>query len=203
MQFGDADFSVAAIERSTGKHLDQATITFVQAHHVSTIVGIYNKWQRSQPFAFQRSALYMDYKLERERFLAAHSYLSWPSLEITFAFENGTHTGYALTERGGNNLRILELVGSESARLQLWSKLFDEARRNGIYRVRGWESVAADLFPGFHLHQIVTPQDVAANFGPVHYTEREWGTPMLLPFDEGLEDWLRFFPCPLLELDHL
>src|ERR1700736_522311 len=56
MQFGDAEFNISAIERRTGDHhLEHADITFVRADQVSTIVGIYNKWQRTQPFAFQRS----------------------------------------------------------------------------------------------------------------------------------------------------
>lgn len=181
-----------------------ACVTYVEATDVPTMISIYSKWQRSQPFAYQRSELYLQYKLGREHYLAEHSTLAWPKLEIKYALEDGIETGYALTERGGKNLRILEIVGTESARLQLWNTLVGDAIRQNMHKLRGWESVASDLCPGFRLDAVL--DDAIKNsthFPPLSCTQRNWGRPMYMPFETELEKLVDYFPCPILELDHL
>ncbi len=203
-ELGAADFGVHMPKGDMRSEYCAPNVTYVERHHIPIMISIYNKWQRRQPYGFQRSELYLHYKLGRERFLADYSTLSWPKLEITFALENAIQTGYALTERGGHNLRILELVGPESARRQLWCALVEHAITHRMHKVRGWESVAADLFPGFRMEEVL-PQEMTKTcaFAPLTYTQRHWGRPMYMPFDEKLEDWMEHFPCPFLELDHL
>ena len=56
--------------------------------------------------------------------------------------------------------------------------------------------------PSFSLHSIVPKESSALATGPLCYSGRDWGVPMLLPLNESLEDLQDAFPCPLLELDH-
>jgi predicted acetyltransferase len=203
-ELGSADFGVHMPKDAVADEYLLPQVTYVEADHVAQMISIYKKWQRSQSFGFERSELYLQYKLSRERYLAEHSTLAWPRLEITYAQENGLQTGYALTERGGHNLRVLELVGPESARRQLWCKLVEHAIQQRMHKIRGWESVAMDLFPGFRLEEML-PEEVTKGrvFAPLTYTQRTWGRPMYMPFQDKLDDWLDYFPCPFLELDHL
>ncbi|RTL45079.1 MAG: GNAT family N-acetyltransferase [Candidatus Melainabacteria bacterium] len=183
---------------------DTSDVNYVDDTDVPTMIAIYSKWQRSQPFAYQRSELYLQYKLGRERYLAEHSTLAWPRLEITYAVENGIQTGYALTERGGKNLRILEIVGTESARHQLWNTLVENAIQQSMHKLRGWESVVSDLYPSFRLDGVIDDAvKKCRHFPPLTSTQRTWGRPMYMPFETELEKLVDYFPCPILELDHL
>lgn len=203
-EMGAADFSFHLPRSQPVGEYTKPAATFVEAYDVSTMVSIYSKWLRSQPFGFQRSNYYLDYKLSRERYLAEHSTLAWPRLEITYALENGMHTGYALTERGGHNVRVLEIIGSESARRQLWNRLVAQGMTERMHKIRGWESVVKDLYPGFKI-QSVLDDELSCNyaFPALNSSARTWGRPMFLSLINELEDLDEFFPCPILELDHL
>ncbi|MBS1954017.1 MAG: GNAT family N-acetyltransferase [Cyanobacteria bacterium SZAS-4] len=204
IEFGSADFGAHLPKNQLISEYEPHAVTYVEASDVPEMISIYAKWLRTQPFGFHRSELYLKYKLGRERYLADHSTLAWPRLEITYAEENGTKTGYALTERGGHNLRVLELVGSEQARRQLWSKLVENAIAQRMHKLRGWESVATDLFPGFRLEKILNDESTQGRtFAPLTYSQRTWGRPMFMPFLDELDDLFEYFPCPILELDHL
>ncbi|HEY9730675.1 MAG TPA: GNAT family N-acetyltransferase [Drouetiella sp.] len=203
-EFGSADFSAHLPRDYVVSEYAPVNVAYVESSDVATMVALYSKWQRSQPFAFQRNDLYLHYKLSRERFLAEHSTLAWPKLEITYATENGKHTGYALTERGGKNLRVLELVGPESVRRQLWNDLVNNAIAQRMHKIRGWEAVATDLFPGFRLESLLDKKVTEGRtFPPLTSSQRAWGHPMYMPFESVLETLTEYFPCPILELDHL
>jgi len=201
--FGAADFTFH-LPWHLAAEIEEEPVNYFERHDIAAMAAIYGKWQRRQPFAFARGEDYFDYKFFKERFLADHSFLAWPKLQIRFAYENATPSAYALTETGGSVLRILEVVGSDSGRQQLWSAIFEEAYNRQIQKVRGWESVAQDMSPGYKLSNVLPPE---GKFQPplpvVHYYQRDWGRPMILPFDTALESWHNFFPCPILELDHL
>jgi RimJ/RimL family protein N-acetyltransferase len=200
--FGAADFTFD-LPWHLPPEAPEAVTNYFERHHIPVVTSIYAKWQRRQPFAFARCEEYFDYKFMKERFLAEHSHLGWPKLQIRFAQGQGSESAYALSETGGSVLRILEVVGCDSGRPQLWSTMFEEAYNQQIKRVRGWEAVAADMAPGYKLASLLTPK---CNFVPlpaVHYYERDWGRPMILPFSRELESWTDYFPCPILELDHL
>ncbi|CAN5713619.1 hypothetical protein BH10CYA1_BH10CYA1_06740 [soil metagenome] len=204
IEFGSADFGAHLPKDQVVTEYAPVETTYVEASDVPTMISIYSKWQRTQPFGFHRTEAYLSYKLSKERYLADHSTLAWPRLEITHAEENGIQTGYALTERGGHNLRVLEVVGSEQARRQLWSKLVGNALTQRMHKIRGWESVATDLFPGFRIDKMLDGELTEGRaFAPLTYSQRTWGRPMLMPFEDDLESWVDYFPCPILELDHL
>jgi predicted N-acetyltransferase YhbS len=183
-------------------HLKEPNIIYFEKHHIPAVASIYRKWQRRQPFAFERSETYFDYRFLKERYLAEHSRLAWPKLQIRFS---PCHTAYALTETGGSVLRILEIVGSQTGVLDLWSLLFEEVYERQIQRVRGWESAAAAMSPGFRLENVLSAGAAALQtpLPTLDYYQRDWGLPMMLPFVDEMDDWFSFFPCPLLELDHL
>jgi predicted acetyltransferase len=203
-EFGSADFSAHLPKNEVVTDYSSTPITYVEASDVPAMVALHSKWQRTQPFAFQRDELYLRYKLSRERFLAEHSTLAWPKLEITYVTEDGMPTGYALTERGGKNLRVLEVVGPEASRLKLWNTLVNNAIAQRMHKIRGWEAVASDLFPSFRLDRLLDARlKDRLIFPPLTCTQRTWGHPMFMPFESELESWTEYFPCPILELDHL
>lgn len=202
--FGAADFTFDLPWHGPQAEPVEAATNYFERHHIKAMATIYAKWQSRQPLAFTRGESYFDYKFFKERFLADHSQLAWPKLQIRFANESGSDSAYALTETGGSVLRILEVVGSDSGRRQVWSALFEETYDRQIQKVRAWEAVAQDMAPGYKLGNLLPPQSKFQKPLPlVHYYERDWGRPMILPFNRALESWESFFPCPILELDHL
>lgn len=179
------------------RHLttDPVQIDFVTRH--------YRRWLRKQPFGFDRSSLYFHFKIMRENFLAQHSALSWPRLELV-SIEHANAAGYAIIEYGGRVVRILELIGDENSRRLLWKAVIARAQDLDAVRISGWESVLTDLQPGFTLNQFATiDSSVRDNLESLGYAEKQKGRTMILPFKEELEEWMTVCPCPVLELDHL
>jgi len=166
----------------------------------------YMRWLGRQPFGFIRDENYLAFKFGREEFLVSHSSLNWPKKTFWMLDEGSDNGGYAITEQAGSNLRILEVIGTESARQVLWQSIFSYALNNEISRLRGWEGVIRDFAPAFSLKQIVDADDsLAANRSSmqIYSAERNWGLPLLLPLQEGISDWWNQFPCPFMELDYL
>lgn len=174
---------------------DPEQIDFVTRH--------YRRWLRKQPFGFERSSLYFHFKIMRENYLAEHSVLSWPRLEL-LSIEHGKAEGYAIIEYGGRVVRILELIGDEYSRRLLWKAVIARAQDLDAVRISGWEAVLTDLQPGFTINQFATIDGVVRdNLASLGYAEKQKGRTMILPFKEELEDWMTICPCPVLELDHL
>jgi predicted N-acetyltransferase YhbS len=169
------------------------------------MVRHYGRWLARQPFGFVRDQEYLAFKLGREEFLVKYSSLDWPKKTIWFRPDRQNDFAYAITENTESSLRILELIGPEAGRQALWNAIFRFALDRGFARIRGWEAVIKDFAPSFSLAQIFRPESRGAfnrRALPIYSTERSWGLPMLLPFDEQLHDWWNYFPCPFLELDH-
>jgi GNAT superfamily N-acetyltransferase len=192
-------------ERTPAKGQTELIKTQALSHsHVPWLARHYLRWLRYQPFGVYRCDDYWHYKISKENFLHANSQLSWPALEITKLELDSDSQGYAITEVGGGTLRILEVVGSEQARMLLWQSLFERAFASGYQRIRGWESVIRDFEPNYKLIKLVPVIDGCEQMaGELLYTERDWGRCMFQPLNPDTEDWLNVNPCPLLELDHL
>lgn len=176
--------------------------------HIPIVSSMYAKWLRAQPFGFQRSHDYWDFKLARERFLNANSRLSWPMLMLTIVYQDGFPVGYATTEMGGATMRILEVVGRPDSRLAVWKALLLRAAELKVARLRGWEGIARDFQPSFNLRKILNSDAVRCVYPPfvdgvVNYAERSWGRAMILSYHADSEHFANHQPCPLLELDHL
>lgn len=192
---------------------DRSNIAFtsrkIDLDDLSDLERNHRRWLPLQPFGFERSPQYWSYKLMRERYLNNHSMLSWPALEVLYLHIDGVMRGHAITEYGGRVLRILEIVGNFECRDLLWQGVILHAMRLGAGRVRGWESQIRDFTPRFSLSRYKEPGALTHALldekftGVLHYVDRQWGRPMILPFDEEMESWFRIHPCPLLELDHL
>lgn len=166
------------------------------------MVRHYMRWLSRQPFGISRNTAYFAYKLARERFITINSKLSWPVTRITTFNSGGDSFGYALTEHGGVTMRVLEVIGSTSARAELWQDLCDQAMVSGIRRIRGWESVVRDFAPGFSC-PFLQAEQINMHDYKIHAFERDWGKPMLFIFNKALSNWPHIVPCPILELDHL
>lgn len=163
----------------------------------------YGRWLRKQPYGVERSKQYFDFKIRRENYLAQHSNLAWPKLEL-LTVEKPSATGYAITEYGGRVVRVLELVGDEETRRLLWKGVLARARDLEAVRISGWEGVLGDFAPGFSRAQIATiDETVFANTKTLMFAEKAKGRTMILPLKVHVEDWLSLCPCPVLELDHL
>ena len=167
----------------------------------------YMRWLRRQPFGFERTENYFAYKLGRERFIANHSRIKRPEMKLTIANSGTQEFGYALTEYSGTTMRILEVIGSENTRQELWKYLYKNAVLSQIKRICGFESVVRDFAPGFTMRSIESTYaettDLTAVNGRIQSSERTWGKPMILGLNEAVLSWPNVFPCPILELDHL
>ena len=175
-EIGSADFSIhfncpppeepnESEERT--RFLRHADIHFLSRHH--------ERWLRRQPYGVVRSEVYWHFKLAKELFLQKHSRLSWPTLELLTVNEDGEDSGYMITEQSGSTVRLLEVVGTDNARIELWKRLLARAYSLGAQRIRGWESGVADLAPSFSLDQVLPEQLSTGQLEPLMYCEREWG----------------------------
>jgi GNAT superfamily N-acetyltransferase len=163
----------------------------------------YMRWVRREAFGLERTSAYLDFKIRKENFLRQHSQLQWPLLEI-HKIDGPDGSGYALTERSKDSMRIFEIVGCEQVRHELWIYLFSLCLEHNLYQVRGWEGLTKDFAPTYKLPPL--PQDIAPKLPqstPLLCAERDWGRCMLLIFNEEISHWLDINPCPMLELDHL
>jgi hypothetical protein len=167
---------------------------------LDVLVRHHRRWIRYQPFGVVRDAAYWKYKIAREDFLNVNSNLSWPQLQVTLIDAGTTSGGYAITECGGNTLRVMEVVGSDDACVKLWTYLFAWAGAKQIKRIRGWEAVIRDFEPNYKFESVLP---LSLSISEMHYSERSWGRCMMLPLNAEIDDWLDVNPCPVLELDHL
>jgi predicted acetyltransferase len=175
----------------------------LQYDHIAWLARHHARWLRAEPYGCMRSELYWHYKLTKEKFLQKHSKLCWPTLQVIALPGDNDDSGYMIVETGGTTLRLLEVVGSENARLKLWRNLLQLSTESNYSRVRGWESGVKVLAPRFSLTSVLPDQSTHDQyFAPVEYSERDWGRAMVLPINQELENWHNELICPLLELDH-
>lgn len=173
------------------------------AEQIDLVTRHYGRWLRRQQFGVERDSLYFHFKIFRENFLADHSNLAWPRLELV-TVNMDMSSGYAIIEYGGRVVRILELVGDEETRRYLWLGVLMRARQLNAIRISGWESILADLGPGYSVHQFETiDSSLAKSMRTLLYAQKLRGRYMLLPFCPEVERWTYSFPNPILELDHL
>ena len=203
-EIGSAEFSVdlkyaGEIPFALGSDFSLSSYPLKDAD-LDVLVRHHRRWSRRQPFAVVRDIAYWQYKIAREDFLNVNSILSWPQLQVTILDSDGPSGGYAITESGGNTLRIMEVVGSDDTCVKLWTYLFASSTARQIKRIRGWEGVIRGFEPNYKFESVLPPN---LSISEMHYTERSWGRCMMLPIDPELDHWLDVNPCPLLELDHL
>jgi len=195
-------------EWSTNFIVDGETI--VRCRYLSTnpemidfVARHYRRWLRKQEFGIERSEDYFHFKISRENYLAEHSSLVWPKLEL-LTVESPDATGYAIIEYGGRVVRILELIGDFNTRRLLWKGIIARARDLEAIRISGWEAILTDFQPGFSLNQMGTlDSSLLLDCRNLLFTDKLRGRTMILPFYEEIEDWITVCPCPVLELDHL
>ncbi len=173
---------------------------------VIQLARYHQRWLSRQPYGIKRSEEYFLFKIAKERFLSAHSRLNRPELKVLSCTGLKNEFAYAIIEVAASTMRVLEVVGSETGRMETWSQLFNLAKALNLRRIRGWESLVADCAPGF-TNCVSMPSDKGEIGKPkIECYERDWGKPMILPISKTaceLSDvWLSSFPCPLLELDH-
>jgi GNAT superfamily N-acetyltransferase len=176
--------------------LSEIDFNLLERHH--------RRWLRRRPFGVSRSLDYFAYKARKERFLHEHSRLPWPKLHVITVQNDSGDLGYAIFEIGGTNLRVLELVTAASLTETIWRAIFIEALKQQIHRIKSWESNILELAPGFSLKSFLGSTVYKQDFTPtIYYSQRSWGKVMILPLENSLLPWLRSFPSPILELDHL
>lgn len=170
--------------------LKNSDIDFLERH--------YQQWLARRPFGVIRDQFYWHYKINKEAYLASNSRLSWPSLICLIV----PGKGYAILEKGGATLRLLEIGATEQE--SLWHCILDYAKKSQVRQLRGWEGVLAELDPGFALDRYLKERFIKSQSAlKLEFSERTWGAPMILPLNPTVDGWLDNNPCPLLELDHL
>ncbi|MDR3616176.1 MAG: GNAT family N-acetyltransferase [Candidatus Obscuribacterales bacterium] len=203
IEIGSAEFSVY-LEPANDAALTEvySSLSFqpLREADLDVLIRHHRRWIRHQPFGVVRDSAYWKYKIAREDFLNVNSNLSWPQLQVTLIDGDTTLGGYAITECGGNTLRVMEVVGSDDACVKLWTYLFAWAEANQIKRIRGWEALIRDFEPNYKFESVLSP---SLSISEMHYSERSWGRCMMLPINPEIDDWLDVNPCPVLELDHL
>ncbi|MBX9694841.1 MAG: GNAT family N-acetyltransferase [Cyanobacteria bacterium] len=175
----------------------------VRPELIDKVDRYYRRWLCSQQFGVVRSPVYWHFKLWREMYLFEHSRLAWPALELISLNNKQSDSGYCLIEHGGNLLRILEMVASESAYGELWKAAIMRAQELQIRRISGWESILSALGPGFSLRQLTTLAPVAPYCRSIGFVEKTNGRSMILPLNPEVSRWMVAQPTPILELDHL
>ncbi len=174
--------------------LDLNDIPYLQTH--------YQRWLRSQPFGVKRNEDYWRYKLAKENFLHENSGTGWNALSLLRVYDDKAGGGYAVVEINANSVRILEIIGSESARKQVWANLLTQILKGRIKQLDGWEAVIRDLSPTYKVRSLGLENDLSSSNLEVFCTQREWGQGMILCLNPDLQKWLSVNPCPMLELDH-
>jgi predicted acetyltransferase len=176
--------------------LSRADFDLLELHH--------RRWLRRRPFGISRSLDYFAYKARKENFLNLHSQLPWPMLQVITVQGNCCDIAYAIYEIGGANLRVLELVTAPTLVETIWRAIFLEALKYESRRIKSWESNILELAPGYSLKSFLVNTVYKQDFTPtIYYSQRTWGQVMLLPLENDILPWLRSFPSPILELDHL
>lgn len=191
-------------------HLDSDFDTLIQYRFLDTnpdtvdfVARHYMRWLRRRPFGVERSNLYFHFKIFRENFLAEHSQLSWPRIELV-TINREMASGYAIIEYGGRVVRILELVGDDETRRLLWIGIIRRARQLDAIRISGWESILFDLMPGFSLAQFETiDSSLTRSMRTLLFLDKTRGRSMILPLCKEVEIWPSVIPNPILEFDHL
>jgi len=197
----DAELAEADFQERLSK-LSCSVVTATFKEHPGFMLTHYRRWLDRQLFGVERSEGYISYKLWKENYLSSRSRIGWPRLELIIKNGGGTG-GYALTEHGGRVLRVLELVGSEAARIDLWRSLRVRAQQLSAARISSWESILRDLGPGFSLNQLAAMSDDLRCFEALTFSQRPRTRCMILPIKIEVADWALWQPCPILELDHL
>ena len=152
----------------------------------------YSRWLREQPFGVHRSEPYWHYKVFKEQFLSQRSTIGRPGLNLIKFDLESCSGGYAITESSRDNLRILEVVGSDTARKIIWANLLTQILKGDVKRLRGWEAVIRDLAPTYKVRDQT-----------LYFSDRDWGRGMILCLNAALRSWLSVNPNPMLEFDHL
>ena len=154
---------------------------------VHEIARHHARWLVNQEHGMLRSDDYMEFKLGKELYLAEHSSLGWPRMDIITDNEGQHIGGYALVEQAGLFLRVLEIIGPESIRNSLWGQILRLAQKREIGMIRGWAKSAPPL-------------------RGVEYDHRDWSLPMILSLrpelNEKCLEWTKLKPPCMLELDH-
>jgi hypothetical protein len=144
----------------------------------------YQRYLQRQPYGVVRSQDYLDLKIRRLQFRIG-IVPDFPEQEVITLNFDSPRGGYAVIEQDGDIMRVLEVIGTESIRAQLWQNILRNALLRQVKLIRGWEASAPE-FRKF-----------------VRWTQRtEWSRPMMLPINPETDHWLDLNECPLLELDH-
>jgi GNAT superfamily N-acetyltransferase len=176
--------------------LPEIDFDLLERHH--------RRWLRRRPFGVSRSLDYFAYKARKENFLNVHSGLPWPMLHVITVTNGSSDLAYAIYEIGGANLRVLELVSAPTLVEAIWKAIYLEALKHEIRRIKSWESNILELSPGYSLKSFLLSTVYKQDFTPtIYYSQRSWGKVMILPLENSVLPWLRSFPSPILELDHL
>lgn len=195
---GTASFNLSLPGDISVKDKPDYQINLLRNSDIQLLERHYQQWLARQPYGVCRDRFYWQYKINKEAYLADHSKLSWPALTCLTV----PGAGYAILEKGGATLRVLEIAAINQD--PLWHSILDYAIDTRVRRLRGWEGVLSHLAPSFALDRYLS-QGFIQTGSPLklEFSERIWGCPMIMPLNNMVEDWLDNNPCPILELDHL
>lgn len=176
---------------------------WLESDEIDEILRCYNHWLSKQPYGILRTHNYFTFQLARHLFIATYSKNNKPKLCLTLLKNKQTIAGYAISERGQNCLRILEVIGTDAARAELWHNLVGQAQHMGLKRSSGFESVSRDFVPYKRLEEDRLALKPPIKPSHINCYERTWGQPMFLSLNSVLDKLPEYNPCPLLEFDYI
>jgi len=169
---------------------------------ISELIACYRRWLARQPYGIVRTHNYFTFQLARHIFIGSYSKNNKPKLCFTILKDRQTIVGYAICEHSKDRLRILEVVGSDAARAQLWHNLIEQAQLQGLQRSCGFESISRDFVPYQRLDEDKLALKPSIKPSQISCYERSWGQPMFLSLNTALDELPDYNPCPLLEFDY-
>ncbi len=169
---------------------------------IREVVACYSRWLARQPYGIVRTHNYFTFQLARHIFIANYSKNNKPKLCFTILKDKQTIVGYAICEHSKDHLRILEVIGSDAARAQLWHNLIEQAQQIGLRRSCGFESISRDFVPYQRLEEDRLALKPTIKPSQIKCYERSWGQPMFLSLNTALDELPDYNPCPILEFDY-
>lgn len=176
---------------------------FLETAELYEILSCHNNWLARQPYGIIRNYGYFTFQLARYVFIANYSKNDKPKLFFSLIKNKKRIVGYAISEYGADYLRVLEVVGPQMVRAELWHNLIAYAQQLGLNHTKGFESVSRDFIPCQLLDEHELGLKPPIKPAQINCYERFWGQPMFLALDNTLNNLYDYNPCPILEFDYL
>lgn len=149
---------------------------WIENDQLANLLSCHSRWLARQPYGIVRSQSYFAFQLARYLFISNYSQNKMPQLCLTTVKNGRQLEGYAFSEYIGQSMRILEIIGSQSARACLWQALIKLAQTMNLQRITGFESLVCDFIPHIRLDTDLLNMRPEIKPGQIGFSRRSWGS---------------------------